>query len=123
MLSSTNDAKTINELRADFRRMPDAGRFIFGRVWDTSVMKLLDDREIGPTYATPEQWVDAAQSVVIPCVKCHGTGNYCWGNFDLNTKKTAYSGPCYQCYGRGTQNINDMFRDRSHTFHYINHAV
>ena len=52
MLSSTNDAKTINELRADFRRMPDAGRFIFGRVWDTSVMKLLDDREIGPTYAT-----------------------------------------------------------------------
>ncbi len=112
---------TIGELRASFRRMRDAGRFVFGMAWDRAVEATLAARGLNFDTADPTDWVRAAEATTLPCEKCHATGTYSWGG-TINGKPV-HTGHCYQCGGSGTQNIDDMFRNRSHTLHYVNRAI
>jgi hypothetical protein len=119
-MTTTTKVTGINELRAEYRHMRDAGRFVFGRDWDAAVVATLA-KTVNPSDATPEQWVEAARSVEIVCEKCHGRGEYHWGG-TINGKPV-HTGDCYQCGGSGVQDIDDMFRNRAHTLHYVNRAI
>jgi hypothetical protein len=122
-MATMTETESIGELRAAFKRMREAGRFIFGRAWDAAVETKLASRGLTIDTATTTDWIDAAESTTLVCEKCHGTGDYRWGAFDLIKKTSAHSGPCYQCSGSGVQDIDDMFRNRSHVLYSISRAV
>jgi hypothetical protein len=109
---------TIGELRAYYRRMQEAGRFVFGRAWDEAVRAKL---RVHPNVATPRDWVDAAEAATLPCERCHATGIYTWGG--TVNGRPVHSGTCHHCGGSGMQDLDDMFRNRAYVLHSIRSAV
>ena len=117
----TTTTESITTLRTAYRRMQVAGRFTYGAEWNKTVTDILAERGMDETTAKPIDWVEAAESVILPCEKCHSTGTYCWGG--MVNGKPLHTGDCYQCGGNGEQTMDDMFRNRSHMLYSVSRAI
>jgi hypothetical protein len=118
---ATMTTPTLAEMRASYRRAALAGRFMFGPDWDAAVLATLGRRGLSAETATPADWIDAAGTTTLECNRCRGTGIYCWGG-TINGKPV-HTGDCYQCGGAGTQDQDDMHRNRAHVLHAISRAI
>ncbi len=62
---------------------------------------------------------DLSQPNSVPgkCVKCRGTGVYCWGGTVNGVPRK--SGPCHSCGGKGHQTARDIQRDHAYNKHKL----
>lgn len=51
------------------------------------------------------------------CVKCNGSGRYCWGAF-VNGRPTK-SGTCWSCRGTGKQSQKQIMRNHTYNRHKV----
>jgi hypothetical protein len=117
MTANTEATPSLADLRREYARMRDAGRYEAGKAWDEAVQKLLDQVEGDPT---PDDFLWAARTARTECNRCHGTGTYSWGG-TINGKPV-HTGDCYRCEGHGTQGQDDYHRCRTYDRHAIRRA-
>jgi len=70
---------------------------------------------------TPERWVEAVETLRMPCRRCAGTGAFV--TMVLNGRPTGPGGVCYRCEGKGEQDFMDGRRNRYHDRHYAGSKV
>jgi len=118
----------IDAIRAEFKTLRDhSGISATRQDWYRAVQDLLVSRSIPCSFATPMQWLEAARDATTECDRCSGTGDYRWGSqtYDITMKtwKSAHSGVCFRCEGKGKQNQDDYRRNYIHTLYMISSAV
>lgn len=115
-------ATNISDLRREFARIQDAASYIVIKSeWREAVAAELAIMGIDTATATPEQWIDAANAATVVCPKCSGSGEYIWGG--TTNGKPNHKGTCYQCLGKGQQDVDDLFRNKKHLLYSISRAI
>lgn len=127
----TGKRRSKNQLRAAYKKIQQVAEFVVGsKEWrievDKIALKLASKRlniEIAvantPTLAAkiqPSEWLKAAELATVTCPKCHGSGHYRWGACE-NGKPPKHSGVCFGCEGKGRQDKDDFFRNRTYWKH------
>jgi len=65
---------------------------------------------------SPAAWVEAIESVKMPCKRCASTGRFI--TRVENGVPTGPGGVCYRCDGKGYQTHKDGHRNHTHDRHY-----
>ena len=114
----TNAPPTLQEFRARFKRHRDACLFVVVRAdFDAALDRAIHRFQFDRAEMTPAQWVAAIEAILLPCERCKGTGDYCWGG-TINGRPV-HKATCYHCGGAGQQTLEDAYRNRSYMKYWI----
>ena len=96
----------ISELRQIYKNVRDTfhhSTYISTQLFDKLVKSQL------PQEPTPQDYVDAALTLTVPCQRCMQTGLYVASI--SNGQPVTPGGVCYRCQGKGYQDYHDAKRN------------
>lgn len=105
----------IKTARAEYLKIRRRSHAETTEAFDALCARYMSDHGMSANPDNPENWIEAAKRVHVPCRRCVGTGRFI--TYTENGIPKGPGGACFRCAGKGYQTDADARRNYGADMH------